>query len=115
MIADRLTNRLWAEITNRIAEMGSNDEVVRGVVIKVDANNRTINVKEFGDTAIPLVCFDYNVTYYDSTASGVVKKTAIVEVKMPHVGDLVVILKQGGARRLPLCVGIVKGKNFIAR
>ena len=115
MFATRLSQQVWAEINDAISKVKTNSEITRGQVIKVDATNQNVFVKEFGETAIPLVGFDYDIEYYDSTASGVVKKTYIAKPRMPKIGDLVIIARQGGARRLPLCLGIVQGKNYMVR
>lgn len=114
MFATRLSDTVWAQINTLVSRHQSNDEVTRGTVIKVDTNNRNVFVKEFGDTAIPLVGFTYDIEYYDTDAAGAVqKKTYKAEPAMPKIGDLVVIARQSGQRRLPLCIGIVKGKNYI--
>ena len=115
MLATRLSQQVWAQVSELIARSSGNEEITRGTVIKVDAVNRNVFVKEFGETAIPLVGFDIQVDFYDTTTTGVEKKTSIARAAMPKVGDLVVIARQGGARRLPLCLGIVQGKNYMVR
>jgi len=113
--ATQLSTQVWAEINRAIARVNTNSEITRGQVIKIDASNRNVYVKEFGETAIPLVGFDIDIEFYDTTPTGVQKKTYIAKARMPQVGDLVIIARQGGARRLPLCLGIVQGKNYMVR
>lgn len=109
----RLPDSVWGQIRDMVVQMLPDHEITRGTVIKVDANNNNVYVTEFGSTPIPIVAFDYDVTVFDSTPTGVVRKEVIAKVRMPKVGDLVAIGKQSGQRRLPLCLGVVKGKNYI--
>jgi hypothetical protein len=102
------------------------DYFVTGKVIKVDIPNKCVFLKEFGDQAIPIVGFDYTVKYYDETPNGTntstvgtsanyrtTVKTANAKVVMPKKGDLVLVARELGIRRLPRCLGVIQGKNWI--
>lgn len=102
------------------------DFFVTGKVVKVDAKNKCIYMKEFGDQAIPIVGFDYEVNYYDESPKGTttqaegdaaqfrtIKKTAKVSVVMPRKGDSVLVARELGTRRLPRCLGVIQGKKWI--
>jgi hypothetical protein len=82
-------------------------EVTYGKVVKRDVTKKLVWLKEYGDQAIPIVGLRHIVTYYDTTPTGVDKKTALIEPEVPKVGELVVVLRQMGSRRLPKCLGPV--------
>ncbi len=128
----------WRAIQDLVADMieGKGEYFVQDIVVKSDPINKLVWTKEFGDQAIPLFTFDYQVKYYDSEVTGasttgtspgpytttVSKKrsphktkpyTKEVEVLVPRKGDVVLIARQLGARRLPKCLGVLKSKNFI--
>lgn len=110
----------WLSISNlarKISEQVSGkrqDYFVTGKVVKVDAVHKLIYMAEFGDQAVPIVAWDYNVTYYDQTVTGAtVKKTTVATVKMPKVGDTVLVARELGTRRLPRALGILQGVNWI--
>lgn len=115
-----ITDPEWASISSLIEKLAGRisgkrqDWFVTGKVIKVDAPNRLVYLAEFGDQAIPIVAFDYTMDYYDTDGTGAVqKKTATVTVKMPKVGDTVVVARELATRRLPRAIGILQGKNWI--
>jgi hypothetical protein len=89
------------------------DYFITGKVIKVDAKNRCIYLEEFGDQAIPLVGFEYEVKYYDETTSGTVVRTAGVTMKMPKVRQKVLVAREMGTDRLPRCLGVILGTNWV--
>lgn len=98
----------WHEIEQLIAKMVADvgEPIVRDVVVKSNEIRKLVWTREFGDTPIPCVGFDYKVKYYTTSATGVMtKKIADAELQIPVVGDIVVILKQLGSDRLPLCLG----------
>jgi hypothetical protein len=114
-----LTEPEWQSIGNfverivrRVAGTKA-DYFVTGKVLKVDKPNKCIYMSEFGDQPIPVVGFDYEIDYYDTTATGVVKKTAPVKLIMPSVGDSVLVARELGVPRMPRCLGVIQGTNWI--
>ena len=87
---------------------------VTGKVIKRDEKKKLIWMKEFGDQAIPIVGFDYEVTYYDKSDTGVEPKKAKVKLLVPKVGQSVLVAREFGTRRLPRCLGVIQGTGWIA-
>lgn len=102
------------------------DFFVTGKVLKIDENNKCIYMAEFGDQPIPIVSFDYEISYYDETPQGTVgvavgaaqpykvsKKKAKVITVMPQKGQTVLVAREMGTRRMPRCLGVIQGKNWI--
>ena len=108
-----LSDADWNSIYTAIAKAIPPNEVVYGKVVKRDEKKKLIWLKEFGEQPIPLVGFNGTVTVYDETAQGVKKKVVKVEPQVPRVGELVVVLRQMGVRRLPKCVGVVLSRGFV--
>ncbi len=106
-------------------------QFTQGEVIKADPVNNLIWLIEFGDQPIPLFTFDYEITYYTESPKGTVipavgsaspykitvRKTDIkrkeVKVICPKKGDIVLVARQYGSRRLPKCLGVLKSDNFV--
>jgi len=126
------THDEWREIQNMVnrAIEGQGEYFVQDIVVKSDPIRKVIWTKEFGDQAIPLFTFDYQVKYYQNKSvenTGAPNYTPIttmfpkkttayskeVEVLTPRKGDVVLIARHMGARRLPKCLGVLKSKNFI--
>jgi hypothetical protein len=115
-----ITDPDWASINNLIEKVAARvsgkrqDYFITGQVIKVDAPNKLIYMAEFGDQPIPIVAFDYTVNYYDQLSDGTMtRRTVTATVKMPKVGDTVVVARELGTRRLPRVLGILQGQNWI--
>lgn len=89
------------------------DYFITATVIKVDKKLKNIYLAEFGEQAIPVISFDYEVTYYDETPTGTKAKTANVNLKLPKVGQKVLVAREMGADRLPRCLGVILGTNWI--
>lgn len=97
------------------------DFFVISPVTKRDENDNLVWVEEFGQTPIPMYCFDYEVTYYDTVAGGgppfdhnrVDKKFAKVRPLCPKIGETVLIAREMGADRLPRCLGVLRSRNFL--
>jgi hypothetical protein len=102
-----LSHSDWESIYQAIQRALPAHEVTYGAVVKRDVKRKLVWLKEFGDQPIPLVGFKGEVTYYDTTPTGVKKKVAKIEPEVPNVGEIVVVLRQMGSRRLPKCVGVV--------
>lgn len=97
-----------------------------GKVIKRDEAKRLVWLEDFGDQAIPLVGFKYEIKYYDETPNGTVgvavgaaqpfrtrTKTIVVTPQVPKVGEIVVVAREMGTRRLPRCLGVILGKDWV--
>lgn len=111
----------WREIesfVNRIITRVG-EPFIQGKVIKVDKARKVVFLKEFGDTPIPIIGFDYRVKYSFKEPSGTttIRHTKAysseVEILVPQVGDIVLVAQHFGTRRLPKCLGVVKSKRYI--
>lgn len=102
-----LEQKDWASIYEAIRDGQRGSEIVVGTVIKSNQKDMVVWVKEFGDQPIPCVGFRYNVTYYDETPLKTKQKKATAVPKVPKKGDIVVVLRQLGERRLARCIGII--------
>lgn len=117
-------------LINRTIQEGG-EYFVQDIVVKSDPVRKVIWTKEFGDQAIPLFGFDYQVKYFQNLTDSntgspnynpvqklVPRKTVAyskeVEILTPRKGDVVLIARHMGARRLPKCLGVLKSKNFIS-
>lgn len=106
------------EFVNRLVSK-SGEAFIQGKVVKSDQSRRVVWLREFGDTPIPLVGFDYRVKYrYKETDGSVtVAKTNSysddVEILTPRVGDTVLVAQQFGTRRLPKCLGVIKSVRYV--
>lgn len=89
------------------------DYFITGKVTKVDKLNQCVYLDEFADQPIPVVGFDYEIMYYDNDGSKVSKKQAAASVVMPKVGSVVLVAREMGTRRLPRCLGVILGTNWI--
>lgn len=116
-----LTNDDWRAIEDHVSKMltGIGEPFIQGKVVKNDPLRKLVWLKEFGDTPVPVIGFDYQVKYYIKEADGTttVKKTPSyskdVEILIPKVGEIVLVAQHFGSRRLPKCLGVIKSKNFI--
>lgn len=127
-----LTHDDWREIqsfVNRaITQRG--EPFVQGVVVKSDPVKMLVWLKEFGDQPIPVVAFDYEVKYFYNETYGNTQavgapvqtrlksrktNTAAKEVKVlcPKKGDVVLVARHLGSRRLPKCLGVIKSKGYV--
>lgn len=124
----------WQAIQEMVGNMlqAQGEYFTQDIVVKSDPVRKLIWTKDFGDQPIPLFAFDYQVKYYGSvtsTVSGaspgpytivnslIPRKTKAyskeVEILTPRKGDVVLIARHLGARRLPKCLGVLRSKNFI--
>lgn len=116
-----LNNTDWREIqkfvVSLLAQQG--EYFTQGVVVKNDQVKKLVWLKEFGDQPIPLIAFDYQVKYYyrDGAGNMVPKKTPAhtkdVEILVPRVGDMVLVARHMGSRRLPKCLGVIKSTGYV--
>lgn len=109
----------WASIRSLVEKLvtqltGGRRNFFTARVIKRDDTNKLVWVRELGAQAIPVVGFDYNVTYYDTDSTGVVnRKNAKISPATPKVGEHVFIVLEMGAQSLPRCLGTIQGRNWL--
>lgn len=117
MRATDLSPEIWNAIADQIGRSSVAREVVFAVVTRVDNQKKHLFCDDFGDVAIPLVCFTTTFTYYDTQADGTVafkgdktqQNTAYwTQIVMPKVGDVVAILDLAGSRTYPICIGVLQ-------
>jgi hypothetical protein len=114
MRATQLTPNIWNAIADLVRRESPKREVRTGRVIKRDEKKGHIWLEEFGQTAIPLVTFDLDFEYFDTTATEVKKRklqASDAKIVVPRVGELVVVLDMMGNRRFPMCLGVIKSKS----
>lgn len=114
-----ISNSEWREIEHLINRLLTNagEAFVQGQVVKRDTSRKVVWLKEFGDTPIPLIAFNYTLKYYDTNELGVVRvrtaKAPDIEIEVPKVGETVLIAQHFGSQRLPKCLGVIKSKKYI--
>jgi hypothetical protein len=108
------------KLTKEIAGRRS-DPVIISRVTKNDLNNRLVWIKELEDVPIPLYGFEYEVKYYDETPKNTGwgwgdyftdVKIATARLKVPKVGELVIVVREMGSNRMPRCLGALNSTNF---
>ena len=102
-----LTERDYDGIFEEIRRGTPPHEVTYGRVVKRDDKKKLVWLAEYGDQAIPLVGMRMQVEYFDTTPTGVKTRKATIDPVVPALGELVVVLRQMGSRRLPKCIGSV--------
>jgi hypothetical protein len=108
----------WQSIASMIEKMirtqvgFKSNFFVSGKVIRVDKAKKLVYLKEFGDQAVPIISFDYEIDYYDASASGTAKRKAKAVLTMPRVGQVVLVAREMGSQRLPRCLGVIQGKGW---
>jgi len=118
MISEREWAVLHGVVEKVVAKVAGRrqDYFTTGTVIKSDTKRKLVWLKEFGDQAVPIVAFNYDVTYYDTDSTGVVhKKKARATVRVPKRGEKVVVASEWGIRRLPRCIGVIQGKGWMSQ
>lgn len=128
MKASDLSARIWNAVADLARRAQTPREIYFSEVTRTDPANSLIWAKDFGDVAIPLVAFDRAFHYYDTVPTGVVGSSVttrtdlredkthtnanyLTEVVCPSKGDVVVILDVWGARRFPVCIGLLRGSR----
>lgn len=106
-----LTNDDVQTIWDMIRAIQTLNEVTYGKVTKRDEKRKLIWLADYGDQPIPVCGLEYEASFYDDDGTTVTKKTVKATPIIPKVGDLVVVLRQFGDRRLPKCVGVVLSKG----
>jgi hypothetical protein len=111
-----INDRDWASVYEVIERENRKrgETLLVSKVIKRNTTDKLVWITELGDQPIPIIAFDYEVKYYDTTSTGtVVEKMAKVTPVVPAVGDLILVAMERGANRLPRCLGKVYSKNYI--
>lgn len=104
-----VVERICAEVSGRRQEFFQT-----GKVIKRDEVNRLVWIKGMGHTAIPIVSFNYDIRYYDTDELGnATVKNARAKIAVPKLGEIVLVVFELGSTRLPRCLGVVQGKNYL--
>ena len=117
MITEQEWNSIRAACEKIAAQVSGrrNEFFQTGIVSKRDEKNRLIWLKGFANDPIPVVGFEYEIKYYDTNADGVVvARKAKVMPTVPKVGQSVLVAYELGISRLPRCVGVILGTNWIA-
>lgn len=94
-------------IRRQIRTMRRLSEVTYGYVTKRDSKRKLIWLKEYGEQPIPICGLAYEGIYHDDDGVDVTKRVVHFEPLTPQVGQLVVVARQHGERRLPKCLGVV--------
>jgi hypothetical protein len=104
-----MVERIVVQIAGR-----KSDYFVTGKVVKSDPANKCVFLAEFGDQPIPLVGLTYDLKYHDTLPDGTVKvRDVTLTPTVPKKGQTVLIAREMGTRRLPRCLGVLMGKNWI--
>jgi len=98
----------WKSIYKAIERARRPNELVQGVVIDRDEAQQVIYLKEFGAEPIPMVSLDYSFASYATNGGGLVRRTVTAAADLPAIGDIVLVGRIGGRRRLPRCLGILR-------
>lgn len=121
-------NAIQQFVTHLVSQTG--EYFTQGKVVKNDSVKKLVWLTEFGDQPIPLIAFDYQVkTYYEAPAGNTTTVgsavnsevrtrktrpyTREVEVLVPQIGDIVLIARHMGSRRLPKCLGVIKSTGYV--
>ena len=116
MISEQEWNSIRAVAEKVAAEVcGKRSEFFQtGTVAKRDEVNRLVWLKGHSDEPIPIVDFEHEVRYYDTDENGdaIVRKAKIMP-SVPRVGQTVVVVYEMGISRLPRCIGVLMGKNWV--
>lgn len=119
-VATDLTNDLWNAIADLVSRSVAPREVYFVKVKKSDTKQLVIWTEEFGDIGIPLVALPTSFVYYDTLANGTVAKredrtgtNPLFQTKVvcPKPGETVVVLDPTGAKRFPICIGVIHSKS----
>lgn len=127
-MASDLSKHVWNGIADLVRRSQTPREVYFVTVTKADKARNLVWAKEFGDVAIPLVAFSRSFSYYDTVPTGVSGATVTTEkqkredathknanylaqVVCPKVGELIAVLDPWGAKRYPVCFGVVQSKT----
>jgi len=130
LIATDLSRAIWNGIADLVRRNKGHREIYFARVIRSDQGKNLIWVKELGDRAIPLVAHHYSFSYYDTVPTGNVTEGQPVntvkqkredktntntnfrtKIICPKKGQIAVILDPWGARRFPICIGMIQSST----
>jgi hypothetical protein len=107
----------WAAIQKeilRLIKVNVPPNMTQGAVVANDTLRNIVWLEEFGSQPIPIFGFPYTVEYYDTQPDGaIIKRSVVVTPTCPDVGDIVLVARQYGSRRLPKCVGVLQSTDFV--
>lgn len=116
-----IANDLSAPVWNAIADLVQRSQLPREVyfckVTKIDRARQIIWTEDFGAIGIPMVAHTFSFAYYDTTPTDVQHRddpgnpAFQVKIVMPKVGQVVIVLDPWGAKRFPICVGVIQSKS----
>ena len=112
-----LTYDDWQQIQNWVNDAILNSHgpmFSQGTVTKADPVKNLVWLDEFGGQPIPIFGFSYNVKSYDTQPNGTLTvRHVTVTPQCPNVGDIVLVARQHGSRRLPKCLGVLRSIDFV--
>lgn len=113
MMATDLAPEIWNAIADLVTRSSAAKEIYFVKVTKVDAKKLIVWAQEFGDLGIPLVAQSVQFDYYDTLDTGAVnvRKNQPTKIVPPKVGQTVCVLDAAGAKRFPICIGVVQSKT----
>lgn len=112
MISEREWAALYDFVEKQISKRGQ--YFVTGTVVKRDSDKGLIWLSELGDQPIPIVGFDLEVKYYDTDNAGITtQKKAKVKTLVPQIGQSVLVARELGVDRIPRCLGVIQGTDWI--
>jgi hypothetical protein len=126
MRATSLSGSIWNAMADLVRRSSSPREIYFSEVTKTDAERGLVWCKDFGDVAIPIVVSVQAFAYYDTVPTGIVGSAVttrvekredkthrnanyLTDVVVPPRGEVVVILDPWGAKRFPVCLGVLTG------
>jgi hypothetical protein len=126
-VATDLKASIWNAIADLVNRSQSPREVYFSKVTRADDILNIVWVEDFGTRSIPLVGFTQTIEYYDTVpdnadlGTGVVAKhqekrsdpenpVFATKYKCPRKGDVVIILDPWGAKRFPICIGVIQSR-----
>lgn len=126
VIASDLSQQLWNGIADLVRRSGGKREIYFVTVTRNDKVNNLVWAKDFGDVAIPLVAHTYGFAYYDTVpdeanlGTGAISRHQVrredktnansnfkTHIICPKVGEVIVVLDPWGAKRYPICIGVI--------
>ena len=127
-IATDLAGTIWNAISDLVSRSEQPRTLYFARVTKADKTKNLIWTEDFGGLAIPLVSHTYSFSYYDTVPDLANLTTGAVsthsqkrgdtvnslyetQIVCPSKGDTVVIIDPFGAKRFPICIGVIHSKT----
>lgn len=111
-----LDDRDWRRVQKLIDDFARTvpEYFSQGEVVSVDKSRKVVFLKEFGDQPIPIFSFQFDVNYLDTGKNQHTKlRHTIATPRLPKKGDIVLVARQMGSRRLPKCIGVLQSHDFV--